>query len=94
MLRNLKGFVAGFLCCVVIITDTCFVFGDSRILEAVFNNIKIVIDGREIHPTDASSGNVEPFIVNGTVYLPVRAVGEKYQIPVLRHQRLRQPEEL
>ena len=36
--------------------------------------IKIVIDGDEIHPTDANGKTVEPMIYNGTTYLPVRAV--------------------
>lgn len=39
-----------------------------------FNNIKISLDGKEFHPTDASGKYTEPFIIDGTTYLPVRAV--------------------
>ena len=37
---------------------------------ATFRNIKIVVDGKEV------STSAEPFIYNGTTYLPIRAVGE------------------
>ena len=51
----------------------------SETLEAWFSDIKIVINGEEIHPKDANGNTVEPFIVNGTTYLPVRAIGEALQ---------------
>ena len=44
----------------------------TKNIFAVYNNIKIVVDGRQII-TDSHN---EPFIYNGTTYLPVRAVGE------------------
>lgn len=40
-----------------------------------YDNIKLVIDGVTITPKDANGTVVEPFIYNGTTYLPVRAVG-------------------
>ncbi len=42
----------------------------SQKIDAVYNNIKIVVDGKEV------STSTEPFIYNGTTYLPVRAIGE------------------
>lgn len=39
-------------------------------IPVMFSNIKIVVDGKELK-TDK-----EPFIYEGTTYLPVRAVGE------------------
>jgi hypothetical protein len=45
-------------------------------IEATFNNIQLVIDGTKIVPKDANGNIVEPFIYNGSTYLPVRAVGE------------------
>ena len=48
----------------------------SKTVEVVYNNIKLNIDGTEITPKDANGNVVEPFNFNGTVYLPVRAVGE------------------
>jgi len=43
-------------------------------LDAYYENIKIVVDGSTITPLDANDNVVEPFIVDGTTYLPVRAV--------------------
>ena len=39
-----------------------------------YNDIKIIIDGQLIQPTDDQGNAVYPFIVDGTVYLPFRAV--------------------
>lgn len=46
-----------------------------RTITVQYDNIKLVIDGVEITPKDADGLTVEPFIYNGTTYLPVRAVG-------------------
>jgi hypothetical protein len=45
-------------------------------LEASYNNIKLVINGKIVVPKDVNGTIVEPFIYNGTTYLPVRAVSE------------------
>lgn len=47
----------------------------TEMIKAEFANIKIVMDGAPITPKDANGNTVEPFIYNGTTYLPVRAVG-------------------
>ena len=49
---------------------TVFAQTGSQKIDAVYNNIKIVVDGKEV------STSTEPFIYNGTTYLPVRAIGE------------------
>lgn len=46
----------------------------TKLIEVEYNNIKINIDGKSITPTDANGKAVEPFIHDGTTYLPVRAV--------------------
>lgn len=43
-------------------------------LDAVFNDIKIVVNGKQITPRDGDGNTVEPFISGGTTYLPVRAI--------------------
>lgn len=48
----------------------------NRQLDAHYSDIKIVIDGETIIPKDATGKMVEPFIVDGTTYLPVRAMCE------------------
>lgn len=48
----------------------------GKTLYANYMDIKLVIDGVEVVPKDAGGNIVEPFVVDGTTYLPVRAVGE------------------
>jgi len=47
-----------------------------------YNNIKIMLNGTEIVPKDANGKVVEPFIIGGTTYLPVRAISEALGIKV------------
>ena len=46
-----------------------------RTIQVQYSGIKLVVDGTTITPKDAKGNTVEPFIYNGTTYLPVRAVG-------------------
>ena len=46
----------------------------SRQAMLLYNNIKVTLDGKEIIPKDANGNVVEPFIIDGTTYLPVRGV--------------------
>jgi len=76
---KLKGFVSGVVFTVVLITSiSVFAAGGIRkTLEVTYNNIKLVVDGKPVVFGKDSAGNqIEPFIYNGTTYLPVRAVGE------------------
>jgi hypothetical protein len=52
------------------------VFADTQTIEAFYNNIKISIDGNIVELKDAAGNPVEPFIHEGTTYLPVRAIAE------------------
>lgn len=51
-------------------TCTVSAANGTRNISATFRNIKIVVDGKQV------STSAEPFIYNGTTYLPIRAVGE------------------
>lgn len=71
----LKRLAALGVCCAL---ATTFAFAASTIHKTVtieYASIKLVVDGVEITPKDANGATVEPFILNGTTYLPVRAVG-------------------
>ena len=48
----------------------------TKMIEANYMGIKIVVDGVEVTPKDANGKVVEPFASEGTTYLPVRAIGE------------------
>lgn len=78
-----KGFISG-------LAVATLVFGlgapalaaTVRQLNATYSGIKITLDGNEVVPKDANGAAVEPFVVDGTTYLPVRAVANALGIGV------------
>lgn len=66
--------LSGALVLVLLISTTAFATVGSRTAELFYNNIKVMLNGKEITPTDANGNAVEPFIIEGTTYLPVRGV--------------------
>ena len=76
MKQRLQGLVAGLLIGIMVSTGVTFAKTGTASIEAVFRDIKLYVDGVKVDPRDASGNAVEPFIYNGTTYLPVRAVGE------------------
>jgi hypothetical protein len=49
-----------------------------KTIQVIYRDIKILIDGTELEPKDANGKVVEPFIYNGSVFVPVRAVSEAF----------------
>lgn len=47
-----------------------------------YRDITIILDGTILTPVDAAGNTVEPFILNGTTYLPVRAISEALNLTV------------
>ncbi len=76
MKNKLQFLLSGILIGIILSNGAAIAKSGTEMLEAFYSNIKIVIDGTEISPKDANGNAVEPFIHNGTTYLPVRAVGE------------------
>lgn len=75
MKKELKGFVAGVLLSSLIVSAVPTMAEKvTRSAELLYNDIKVVIDGKRADLKDANGNTVEPFIVDGTTYLPVRAV--------------------
>ena len=74
MKEKLKGIVIGIAIGTIIATTSAF--AANRTVQKVlsYNDIKISLNGQRIVPTDANGNDVEPFIIDGTTYLPVRAV--------------------
>lgn len=61
---------------VLSLSGTALAAGTQQTLNATFRDIQIEVQGKTISPKDADGNPVEPFIVDGTTYLPIRAVGE------------------
>ena len=48
----------------------------SRTVRVDYSDIKLVVNGKTVTPRDGNGDVVEPFTIDGTTYLPVRAIGE------------------
>ncbi|MBE6688889.1 MAG: copper amine oxidase N-terminal domain-containing protein [Ruminococcaceae bacterium] len=48
----------------------------------LYDNIKITLDGEEIKPADVNGNYIEPFIIEGTTYLPVRGIASSLGLSV------------
>ncbi|MBR3994193.1 MAG: hypothetical protein IKI97_02820 [Clostridia bacterium] len=70
--------LAGVLSVTLLVGGAVLASDGSKNIDIFFRNIKIMIDGAEYVPTDANGTVVEPFIYNGTTYLPVRAVANAF----------------
>jgi hypothetical protein len=75
---KLGGFTVGFIVAALLFgaAATAFASVGTYPLMASFASIRIFVDGKQVDPRDAGGASVEPFIINGTTYLPVRAVAE------------------
>lgn len=78
MKKDSQGVIACLLIGALLTCGTAFAKQTSETINVIYDNIKILIDGKEYQPTDANGNVVEPFIYNGTTYLPVRAIANAF----------------
>lgn len=78
MKKNLKKLTAFALAICAAGTITAIAKENAESITAVYRNIKLVVDGVLVEPKDADGNVVEPFIYDGTTYLPVRAVANAF----------------
>jgi hypothetical protein len=73
-----KDFVIGVLCGALMFggISAAFAASGAKTISASYGDIKIYVNQNRIEPRDANGNAVEPFISDGTTYLPVRAVAE------------------
>jgi sRNA-binding regulator protein Hfq len=72
-----KGFVFGVATsCLLVAGASAYADPVSKSITAVFNDIKIVVNGNAVTPKDSDGNVVQPFVFDGTTYLPVRAVAQ------------------
>ncbi len=81
MREKLKGLIVGILIGTLLV-PTVFATVGTVTKELSYNNIKITMDGTEVKPTDANGNYVEPFIIDGTTYLPVRGIANALDLGV------------
>ena len=65
-------------CCTIaaLLATTAAAATESITRTLLYQDISITVDGTEIIPTDVNGEVVEPFVMDGTTYLPLRAVSE------------------
>lgn len=74
MNRISKG-IAAAMSLVLLVTPVLATSG--RVEKALdYLDIKLKVNGQEITPTDVNGSSTEPFAIDGTVYVPVRAISE------------------
>ena len=71
-----KSFTAGALAATVLTGGLAMAKSGTESIEVLYDNIKIYIDNVLTETKDADGDTVEPFVCNGTTYLPVRGVAE------------------
>jgi hypothetical protein len=71
MFKKLKIWVICVLIATFTATGLVFATEGERSISAFFRNIRIFVDGAEHVFRDSSGNNVEPFIHDGTIYIPL-----------------------
>lgn len=77
--KGMKYRIIGIMTMVLMLTMVVSVSASNgtRTLEVIYSDIQLVVDGIKVElGLDTSGDSIEPFILNGTTYLPVRAVAE------------------
>ena len=76
MKKRLQGFIAGTLSGIILTSVNAIALNTTTLYDVMTNGIKVFVDGQKINHKDVNGNRVEPFIYNGTTYLPVRAVAD------------------
>ena len=80
---TIRGFILGVLVTVLLMASfTAIASTGAKTIEILYNNIKIALDGVQVTPRDVQGNIVEPFIYQGTTYLPLRAVANALGLAV------------
>lgn len=77
---KLKSFITGFLTAVLLM-GTISVFaatGAYKNLQAYIGGTDLVVDGVKVIPKDVNGKVVDPIIIDGTTYVPIRFISNLY----------------
>lgn len=76
MRKRSLSFIAVVLVAVLVFGSTAIAATRTENKTLTYRDIKIELNGQRITPKDANGKVVDPFIIDGTTYLPIRAVSE------------------
>ena len=82
MNEKIKGMIAGSLATLVLTGGLTLAKTGVEKADLNYRDIKLKVNGVEVTPKDATGKVVEPFIIDGTTYLPVRAISEALGLKV------------
>ena len=76
--QSMRNFIYGFFTALLLLAFVVPSFAESasRQITAIYGGIEIYINGAKLVPKDVNGNYVQPFVVDGTTYLPIRAVAE------------------
>lgn len=72
MKESLKGYFGGFLTATILLSGVAYATTGTKTIEVTYDNIKVYKDNVLCELKDSNGSTVEPFIYNGTTYMPVR----------------------
>ena len=70
--ERLKGAVSGLIIGALVVSGGVFAKQKFETIEVEYNNIKVYKDNVLCELKDANGSTIEPFIYNGTTYMPIR----------------------
>lgn len=72
MNKRLQGLIAGMLIGATLVGGVVFAATGTKTIEVTYDNIKVYKDNVLCELKDGNGSVIEPFIYNGTTYMPVR----------------------
>jgi hypothetical protein len=63
---------------IMLSVGTAYAASTGVSIPVVYDNIKVLLNGNELKLADVTGKTVEPFIYDGTTYLPIRAIAESF----------------
>ena len=76
MKERLQGVIVGLLIGTLSAGSVVYAKGGIENIQVAYNNIKVYKDNQLYTLKDSSGKTVEPFVYNGTTYLPLRSVAD------------------
>lgn len=85
MSNKLKYFICGVVVSAMVTTNIIPALASamSKTIQVTYNDIKITMNGKQITPRDGNGNIVEPFVYEGTTYLPVRGIATALDLSVV-----------